>query len=51
MKDKLFEPHYKKGFDHFIFKRVLKLKSPSTEARIFYLVLITIILTIAILFG
>lgn len=51
MKDKLFEPHYKKGFDHFIFKKLLKLKSPSREARIFYLVLITIILSIAMLFG
>lgn len=51
MKDKLFEPHYKKGFDHFIFKRVLKLKSPSKEARIFYLVMISVILSMAILFG
>lgn len=51
MKDKLFEPYYKKGFDHFIFKKVLKLKSPSDEVRIFYLVLIAIILTMAILLG
>jgi len=51
MKDKLFEPYYKKGFDHFIFKKLLKLKSPSREARIFYLVLIAAILSLALLLG
>lgn len=49
MKDKLFEPYYKRGFDHFVFKELLHLKRPGKEAQIFYLVLIGLILAIAII--
>ena len=51
MKDKLFEPYYKRGFDHFIFKKLLNLKSPKKEAKIFYILIITLILSLALLFG
>lgn len=51
MKDKLFEPYYKRGFDHFIFKRLLNLKKPRKEIRIFYFALIVLILSVAILMG
>lgn len=50
MKDKLFEPYYKKGFDHFIFKKVLKLKRPKREAIIFYFFLIALIISLALIF-
>lgn len=53
MKDKLFESHYKPGFDHFMFKvkKLLDLNNPQKEVQLFYLVLITLILTISILLG
>ena len=51
MKDKLFEPYYKLGFNHFIYKKLMHLKKPQKETQRFYLTLITLILTISILFG
>ena len=51
MKDKLFDPYYKRGFDHFVFKKLLRLKRPKTATQIFYLSLITAIITVAIIFG
>ncbi|MBN2732320.1 MAG: hypothetical protein JXR26_07830 [Balneolaceae bacterium] len=51
MKDKLFEPYYKLGFDHFVFKKLLRLKKPKKEARIFYFGLMTIILILSMVFG
>lgn len=50
MKDKLFEPYYKRGFDHFIFKKLLNLKKPTKGAKIFYLFLIAITITLAMIF-
>lgn len=51
MKDKLFEAYYKHGFDHFIFKNLLKLKRPKMAVQIFYLSLITAIIAASIIFG
>lgn len=51
MKDKLFEPYYKRGFDHFVFKKLLHLKRPGKEAQLFYFGLIALILSVSILFG
>ncbi|HKL18289.1 MAG TPA: hypothetical protein VJ905_04950 [Halalkalibaculum sp.] len=51
MKDKLFEPYYKRGFDHFIFKKLLNLKSPTIEAKIFYIAIISLILSLALILG
>lgn len=51
MKDKLFEPYYKLGFDHFVFKNLLHLKKPKKQVQRFYLSLIILILTISILVG
>jgi hypothetical protein len=50
MKDKLFEPYYKRGFDHFIFKKLLNLKSPKKEAKLFYIFLIVGIISLALIF-
>ena len=49
-RDKLFEPYYKRGFDHFVFKNILGLKRPNEATFRFYLILICLILAIAILF-
>lgn len=49
MKDQLFEPYYKQGFNHFIFKKLMRLKSPTTDIQVFYLGLIAFILGISIL--
>ncbi|NGP75869.1 hypothetical protein G3570_04440 [Balneolaceae bacterium YR4-1] len=51
MKDKLYEQYYKRGFDHFIFKKVLNLKSPKKEAKLFYISVISLILLLALLFS
>lgn len=51
MKDKLFEPYYKLGFNHFVFKKLLHLKKPKKEIQIFYFGLIAIILTLSMVFG
>ena len=51
MTDKLFEPYYKRGFDHFVFKRLMHLKRPRKGVRRFYFGLITIILALAFLLG
>lgn len=51
MKDKLFEPYYKQGFDHFVFKKLLHLRKPGKETQIFYLTLIAVIISISFLFG
>lgn len=51
MKDKLFEPYYKLGFDHFVFKKLLHLKRPGREIQRFYFTLITLILATSIIFG
>lgn len=50
MKDKLFEPYYKRGFDHFIFKKLLNLKKPGKEARIFYFLLMAATIFLALIF-
>lgn len=50
MKDKLFEPYYKRGFDHFIFKKLLNLKKPKKEAKLFYICLIALIISLALIF-
>lgn len=50
MKDKLFEPYYKRGFDHFIFKKLLNLKRPKKETKIFYLFLIAVTISLALIF-
>lgn len=47
MKAKLYERYYKLGFSHFLFKNVLGLKKPSKEVKLFYVILITIILILA----
>ena len=51
MKDKLYETYYKRGFDHFIFKRLLNLKKPKKEAKLFYIGIIFLILVSAFLIG
>lgn len=51
MKDKLFEPYYKLGFNHFVNKRILHLKKPKKDVQRFYLTLIGLILSISIIFG
>lgn len=51
MNDQLFEPYYKRGFSHFIFKNLMKLKRPTNEIRVFYFSLITLILTISLIVG
>lgn len=50
MKDKLFEPYYKRGFDHFIFKKLLNLKKPKKEAIIFYFLFIVLTIFLALVF-
>lgn len=49
-RDKLFEPYYKLGFNHFIYKNILGLRRPDGSTLRFYTFLIGLILTIAILF-
>lgn len=51
MSDKLFEPYYKRGFDHFVFKKLMHLKKPHKEVRRFYFGLIVLILSLSFLFG
>lgn len=51
MSDKLFEPYYKQGFNHFIYKKLMHLKKPQKEVRRFYFGLIALILCISFIFG
>lgn len=51
MNDKLFEPYYKLGFNHFINKKLMRLKKPKKEIQVFYLGLITVILSLALIIG
>lgn len=51
MKDKLFEPYYKLGLNHFVFKQLMHLKRPSKQVQTFYLTLIFLILSVAMVVG
>lgn len=51
MKAVLFEKYYKLGFSHFVFKKVLGLKKPSSLLRWFYLGVMTLIAVLAQIFG
>lgn len=51
MKDELFEPYYKNGFNHFIYKKIMHLKKPKSQTQGFYMGLIALILSFSILFG
>lgn len=48
-RDKLFEPYYKLGFNHFINKNILGLKRTKTLTQRFYFTLIILILSISML--
>lgn len=51
MNDELFEPYYKKGFNHFINKRLMHLKKPTVQTQGFYIGLIALILSVSLLIG
>ncbi|MDZ7771515.1 MAG: hypothetical protein U5K31_02075 [Balneolaceae bacterium] len=51
MKDNLFDPYYKLGLNHFVFKQLMHLKRPSSQVQAFYLTLIFVILSLAMLIG
>lgn len=51
MKENTFEPYYKRGLGHFIFKKLLNLGRPTNEIRLFYLSLIGMILMVSLLIG
>jgi len=43
-----YKKYYKKGLTHFLFKKVMRLEKPTLEVKLFYIVLLTLILTLAI---
>jgi hypothetical protein len=49
MKAKIYERHYKLGFDHLIFKEVMGLKKPRKGIKRFYFVLIFVLLFLGLL--
>ena len=50
MKAKLFERHYKLGFDHAIFKGLMGLKKPTKGIKRFYLGLIFLLIVVSLIF-
>lgn len=49
MRAKLYEKHYKKGLNHFMFKNVIGLSKPDKKVKRFYYALIVAIVVIGIL--
>jgi hypothetical protein len=51
MEDKLFESYYKRGIDHFVFRKLMNLKKPKRLAQQFYFGLMGIIILFSMIFG
>jgi hypothetical protein len=50
MKAKMYEKYYKKGLNHMMFKEVLHLKKPKKDVKIFYLIILVLVIVAALLF-
>jgi hypothetical protein len=49
MKAKIYERHYKLGFDHLMFKGLMGLKKPTKGIKRFYFALLFVLLIIGLL--